>query len=975
MFDETQFDKITKKAEKLEQILKRSETLGALKGIRVGIASLSESNKQTKALLDRIIMLEQATARIARSDAGITKRMYDRVKFYDKQNELINKTVAEINEQRAASRAASTEAISQTALEISKIERQIATRQKFQNNLAAEYELRRDVAGFDDAGVIDVAEQYGASLKKQLELKNKLASLEQVKTRLQDASAAKEVEINNKLDDQTKLREQLLALKEADNRVLSAQQKEAAKKFLNKEFGGGIVGQIRELGGALKAMGAGFAIFALIALALKAILGSYVNALKETIDQGLDASQRFSQIQKSRDVVGMGAAQWAALDLAEVQKQTGALSDKFGTLEISTDLILRASLLNRQLGLSADETSTILEYFVRIRGESAAAASNSALVLKATALANNANPARVMRDVAANAANFAKSGKASADEMGRAAILVRRLGTELSTISGIADRIVTDFEGTLEAQASIATFAPGIDMTGLMIASQFGTDEDIATQLKATVDSMGMNFDKMPRSFKLAISSGLGISVQELANIANATNEAMKVTSPGEDAMIKANNSALNELQQAVANPLDSISRAVMGIFSFLTTRWGRNAEEKVKGMNDQDLAKAAGSGYFVGRAGVKEMDRRSLERQIQDLSQIVPKTEEQKARVEKMKADAQKQLDALTGESRAVGGVVGKDSAPSVSLMSIFKNLKSNEVPTILHRGEAVLNKAQMGILTQMTSIQSKLSTSLTGFIGSLGKTMTGKGGILDKVGGIFNSAKSTGGIFGKLGGLLGSSKPAGILSGVLGGAGGGILKSITGALSGGGLGGIAKSVGSSLGLGKIGAIAGSVVPGLGTLLGGGLGSVLGSLATSGIGKAVTGLIGKVPGVGSVVKGVGSVVGKVGGFIGGLFGKKKKTPTPVQPDISQMAGDAGILNMLTSLGIPGLQQGFSIGSPIMGSATGMSANGGFSSTSTQGIEQKLDTLINLLRSGAIAVNMDGKKVSSSLIDANRYGT
>jgi hypothetical protein len=1034
MLDPNSFDKAVRAAEKLNRILERSNTLSKLSGIDTTVSQLQSAADQADRLLRRNQMLKNIMGDLAMKSAGINRSTLERVRFYDRELSVIKRNTDALKAQIEAKRNERRASASQFQKDIANIQKQISARKALEAGINSKFGATPST----DPKSLEIAEDFARSRAKTLALEEALAQKQKDSMSLRDKSLSQVRQFESELKDQLTLETQLAEQRQIDRKaVFKAQQRDEAKSFIKNQFGGGLIGQITNLGKTIGKLGLVLAPFAIIALLLKSLIGSYRDTLKATIDIGLDASQRTKALFDAQRRVGIAASRGALISGEEMVNSADALSKVFGRIDIPDELVVKSAELTRQLGLSAEEAASIFDFFGRIRGESAAAAATSAVVLKATALSNRANPAQVMRDVAANAANFAKSGRASADELARAAILVRRLGVDLGTISNIADSLVSDFEGALEAQATIGAFAPGFDQTGLMVAAQFGTDEDIARELKASVDSLGTDFDSLPRSFKLSIASGLGVSVDQLAKIAKSNGDALDMVSPDAQAMITAEKNTTNELQKALVNPMDSIEKGIFSIFSFLTGRFGKSAEEKVKGMSNEDLTKTASGGQSIANkvfgggdsnAALKEMERRTLQKQIEDFTQITPKTPEQKARIERMTADAQKKLDALNGESRAVGGVVGMDKAPTTSLMNLFKKLGSNEVPTILHKGEAVLNKLQMNMLSQLTGAQSGIAKSMTGFVNNFTQKFAGNDGIMGKITGMLGGGNGQGGILGSITKSLGGTGSGGIMgkiTGALGGSGGilgsitksfggsgGIMGKVSGLLGGGlkekaaglvskipGLGGVAgsllkgggiKGIGGNLlkaGAGKaIGGALGTLIPipGVGTMLGSALGGLaskgISKLANSRVGKAVTGFLGKSPvaQIGKKYLGVaGKAVGGIGRALGGLFGRKKKPATPpvVQTDYGQMAGMAGMMSYGGSLGTSNYQSGINFGGQqqFVGQAgTNTPMMGGMGNT--QALEAKFDTLISLLKSGAIGVNMDGKKVSESLVDANRYG-
>lgn len=458
-----------------------------------------------------------------------------------------------------------------------------------------------------------------ASLQKQLDIQLAQSQSAELNRSAQMQAQKEAIETQEKLNSLNKRRQGITEMQGIDKKLKTTNAMIAA---IDTAFGG----LATKLMSAVKMLLGPLGLLLAFAAILKIILGSYKAALKSTMDVGLDASQRLQQIARAEQVVADSAKDMALsgkgslLTLDEVIKSADALATKLGTLDVSLTLVRKSAELSRQLGISADEAGNILQFFTRIRKESPDVAATAADIVRATALQNRFNAGLAMKDFAANTANFAKSARTGADEMAKSVIQARQLGVAFSTISGLADNIVTNFEGALESQATIGAFAPGFDMTGLLVASQFGSDQDIGRELKSAVHSMGMEFDQMPRSFKLAIASSLGTSVEELGNLMQGEN--VELMSPGEKAMTDAQTGAIDALQKALVSPLDNIQRAVFGIWGILDPFAKKSIAAS---MSDEDLQKRRGDGTWLGMAANKELEKRTAEANLQKLKTMDP--------------------------------------------------------------------------------------------------------------------------------------------------------------------------------------------------------------------------------------------------------------------------------------------------------------------------------------------------------------
>jgi len=268
-----------------------------------------------------------------------------------------------------------------------------------------------------------------------------------------------------------------------------------------------------------------------------------------------------------------------------------------------------------------------------------------------------------------------------------------------------------------------------------------------------------------------------------------------------------------------------------------------------------------------------------------------------------------------------------------------------SDSIPARLSNGEYVLNAKAVSLLgvdtlNKLNNIPKLATGGLVGTVSSLLQSkglglLSGKLPMLSNMYGI-----GAGGLKSNLLGTAGS-----FLSGKVPG-----LSSSINAFAQGGIGGLKSNL-VNTGLGFLG----GKVPGLSGAMSafsafkeGGVKGALGSLAKGGIGKAIGGAIGTaipIPGVGTMI---GSVLGsKIGKFAGGLFGKKKGIAAPMgmesvpSPDLSMMLGSQEPVQQTS-----GPQQ-----APIV---------------DTSGIEQKLNNFINALQN--IQINMDGNQVGKVLV-------
>lgn len=892
MFKSNPFDKAIKSAEKLERILRQSERLRALGGIERGLEALTHATEQAERLIQRTRQLIRENVDLAHRQADVTKEMYKRVRFYDRELSNVQRTRAELERAKVSETRRFDDQkrrqLAANAVAKSGLETEINRRNDLMSDLTAEYNLRVAIEG-TFANLTDLSDQLSENNGRTLDLQNKLRDIENERLRIENARSQKLDDINGKLTEQTVLEDALKEMRDIDRQQQRDLQKQNFKDFMSAKVFDGILGKFKNLSGSLKGLGAALGGLALVALVIKSIVGTYRAGIELAMELGLDASQRVAEVSKGQDIVVQAFKNKALISIEDAIRAKGALGDLFGTLDIPDTLILKSAELTRQIGLTSEEAGNILDFFTRIRGESAVAASNSAVVFKATALRNNVNPATIMRDVAANAENFAKSGRASADDLARAAISVRRLGIDLGTVSSIADRLVTDFEGSLESAATIGAFAPGFDQSGLMIASQFGTDADIAREIKNAVNSLGVNVDDLPRSFKLGIANSLGLSVEQLTKVAKSNSDKLDILSPDAEAMVKATSNASNELQQALINPLDSIEKGIFGIFAFLVSRFSNRTDrlqKEASSLSNAELQKITERGFFSSL----------LDNLLSTITRSKSRTQVALEELQKRQAaptESKPESLQTKVESRASGGVVGFDAAPT-KLVSSFDKLQSNEVPTILHKGEAVLNTSQMNMLNYLTGAQSVVARAFTDFSTQFAEKLSSTdksslNNVVDIIDVQPNNKKSS---------------PT-----------------------------------------KVNTILSSIVPYIINMS-----ASLDALST--------------------ITAKNQTLNKVT-TLDNISDKQKNIPKINTQDFSELSSMIWLARG-ANIQPQEFKPDFSIKTQEIKQVD--DRNRDVIVADNKGVEQKLDTLINLLRSGAIQINLDGKKVSDSLVDANRYG-
>jgi hypothetical protein len=207
----------------------------------------------------------------------------------------------------------------------------------------------------------------------------------------------------------------------------------------------------------------------------------------------------------------------------DVAKNIGELGNRFGTVNIPPQLAQQATYLTEHIKLSVEQAGRLNNMFYRMSSFSTKTATAMSNVAINMAYKNAYPVGTLMRDIADDADAFARHAAQGIQEFAKGEMLTRRMGTNLKSMEGFADRLVGDFDGSLRMQAEIQTYMPDMDFSKIMFASQFGSTADVTEALREQLK--GRDISKMPRSFQLAIQKNLGLSFEEIQGLSRGTNQ------------------------------------------------------------------------------------------------------------------------------------------------------------------------------------------------------------------------------------------------------------------------------------------------------------------------------------------------------------------------------------------------------------------------------------------------------------------
>jgi hypothetical protein len=197
-----------------------------------------------------------------------------------------------------------------------------------------------------------------------------------------------------------------------------------------------------------------------------------------------------------------------------------AITNEFGTLESATlKTQFRVGAMASLMGISNTEAAQLVGQFARMNGGSKDIAADMVQTTKEYAKQNNVIPSQVLSDLAGSAEEFALFAKDGGENMIKAATGARMLGTDLGTVSGIAEGLL-DFESSMTKELELgAMLGKNINLSK---ARQLAYDDDILGATTEVLKQVGgiEAFNKMDYFQKKQTADLLGISVAEMKKMA-----------------------------------------------------------------------------------------------------------------------------------------------------------------------------------------------------------------------------------------------------------------------------------------------------------------------------------------------------------------------------------------------------------------------------------------------------------------------
>lgn len=202
------------------------------------------------------------------------------------------------------------------------------------------------------------------------------------------------------------------------------------------------------------------------------------------------------------------------------------IADSFSSTSLVTDEIVgHVALMEQNLGVAVEDSTAVMQNFMGIGKMSADVANKTAGAAASLAKAAGVPFAKVMKDVATAGGEVLKLVRGSVDALVKGAVEARRLGLELKDVGAAADKFL-DFQTSInsEMEASVL-FGKDINFTRARELAYAGDLAGLAKEQSRILKDVG-DLRKLDAFQTKALAESMGLSVDQLVKM-NAKQEEM----------------------------------------------------------------------------------------------------------------------------------------------------------------------------------------------------------------------------------------------------------------------------------------------------------------------------------------------------------------------------------------------------------------------------------------------------------------
>ena len=203
----------------------------------------------------------------------------------------------------------------------------------------------------------------------------------------------------------------------------------------------------------------------------------------------------------------------------EVKNFSVEIANEFGNIGNLTDDTLKQFVdLSAATGLTGQNAAKLANSIMSIQGGTLETSLNTIKVFENLARAEGVSSKIILEDLAEDADKFAEFAKDGGKNLAEAAIAARKLGMNLSTVAGIADKLLefeTSIENQMQAQVLLGR---SINLDKARELALSGDLKGLAEEVKNQVGSQA-EFEAMNVVQRRALAEALGTNVADLGRM------------------------------------------------------------------------------------------------------------------------------------------------------------------------------------------------------------------------------------------------------------------------------------------------------------------------------------------------------------------------------------------------------------------------------------------------------------------------
>jgi hypothetical protein len=248
---------------------------------------------------------------------------------------------------------------------------------------------------------------------------------------------------------------------------------------------------------------------------LQGAIGGIISGFGFVVDKIGKANSELGTTMFQTDGVARSAGVLSFFFDDAVQNAKDLSAELGDTSKASGELQTNIGLMSMNMGISGTEATKLVGALSRLNGGSTAVASDMVATSREFAKQNGIIPSQLMGDLASSTEEFALFGKQGGKNILEAAGYAAKLGTNMSTLSGIADGLL-DFESSITKELELgAMLGKNINLSK---ARELAYTGDIEGATKETLKQLGGidAFNRMDYYQKKQTADLLGVSVAEL---------------------------------------------------------------------------------------------------------------------------------------------------------------------------------------------------------------------------------------------------------------------------------------------------------------------------------------------------------------------------------------------------------------------------------------------------------------------------